>query len=450
VIYSDGSCLACAVPELLDPYAEDSWDPNVGPGFLPDGRLAVSVDGRLGAMNTDGMGFDPFSVSGSPRQTAWSPTGQLAAVQSVNGKPEVFVINPATGSARQLTRDGASSPNWSPDGRRLAVVHGGWIELIGSHGGPVLRLTRGGAPAWAPDGKQLAFVGAHDRLVVISVRGGRPRPVGHIRALRVDWQSVTGKPPRPCQAPAGSRVLAASPDATVTIDGSRQRTDRPVGAFSVVGCLTSDGHKRDLVSMPPQDGDSSSSIWYTVGVAAVAGDYAALVNKWEGPFHGAGNAVAVFDLRTGTSVSKLGGERAECPYPCYGSGIDQLVLGADGVTAAHTFVLTFTPYVPGQLYSQVEQIVANDSTGTHILDSISITPTYPYPLPDGFTPTLALSQPALSGDTLTWSHAGTPESAQLNRSTNGPAQALERGSGQTAGPVRRHGNPIRPRPLNRA
>ena len=103
----------------------------------------------------------------------------------------------------------------------MAVVHRGWIELVGSGGGRLRRLTRGRAPAWAPNGKQLAFVGAHHRLFVIAARGGTPRPVGHIRAVRVDWQPVTGKPPSPCQAPAGSSVAAASPDATITIDPAR-------------------------------------------------------------------------------------------------------------------------------------------------------------------------------------------------------------------------------------
>ena len=165
VIYPDGSCLSCPASALAYWFPVDQ---RFGLGFLPDGRLAVRVDQpfdlpprQLGAMKTDGIGFQRFKVSGDWQQPAWSPTGQLAAVRLVKGKPEVFVVDPATGSARQLTLDGASSPSWSPDGRRLAVVHRGWIELIGSDGRRLRRLTRGGAPAWAPDGKRLAFVGAH-------------------------------------------------------------------------------------------------------------------------------------------------------------------------------------------------------------------------------------------------------------------------------------------------
>ena len=409
VIYPDGSCFACAVPGPFSVGDLLSWDPNVGPGFLPDGRLVVSVvqpvDGitpapQLGAVNTDGIGFQPFKVAGSWQQPAWSPTGQLAAVRSVKRKPEVFVLNPLVGSARQLTRDGANSPSWSPDGRRLAAVHDGWIELIASHGGRPRRLTRGRAPAWAPDSTELAFVGADNRLFVIAAGGGRPRAVGHIRAVRVDWQPVTGKPPSHCQAPAGSTVLAASPDATISIDSLFG------GPFSVLGCLTSDGRERLLEAFPP-GGPSSFEV---VEDAVFAGDYAALVNHAASNHSPGERTVAVFDLRTGNTVANWGAETAGCN--CWDADVDQLVLGPDAVTAAHTWVTNINCY-PGQgaacTMTTVEQIVANDRSGTHVLDSITTTgPDDPSAVPS------TLSQLSLSGDTLTWSHAGIPQSAQLN------------------------------------
>jgi hypothetical protein len=414
VIYADGSCLACEVPGPWVGSEPAFWNRKVGPGFLPDGRLAVSVHPvhgnliglQVGAVNTDGSGFQPFEVSGSWQQQAWSATGQLAAVRLVRRRSEVFVIDPGSGSARQLTRDGASAPNWSPDGRRLAVVHDGWIELIGSGGGQVRRLTRGGAPAWAPNGKELAFVGAHDRLFVISAGGGTPRPVGHIRALSVDWQPVTTTSPPICQAPASASVLAASPDATITID----RT--PGGEFSVLGCLTSDGRERVLESPNAAAIEGEPGL----GSVVVAGDYAALVNEASNLHYGYGRSIAtlaVFDLRTGAmmdrSVIEFGGgvlassfgESAICPEGDLSCGIDQLVLGPDGVSAAHTLGT-----VPGS--SCGEQIVANDDTGKHILDSITTSGSCSIP------PAPELSQLTLSGDTLTWSHAGTAESAQLN------------------------------------
>jgi hypothetical protein len=204
-------------------------------------------------------------------------------------------------------------------------------------------------------------------------------------------------------------VVAASPDTTVTIDPA------PVGqflnpgapAFSVLGCLRSDGRQRLLEDEPASNEDGA----FGVGAVAVAGDYAALVNaSIDDHYGGSSNTVGVFDLRTATAVTDRGGESAGCPdYAGYGcqSGVDQLVLGTDAATAAHTFVISSC--FPLSPCTTVEQIVANDSTGTHILDTI--TSTGPY-LPN-FTPSL-LSQLALSGHTLTWSHAGSPRSAQLN------------------------------------
>ena len=299
------------------------------------------------------------------------------------------MVNPRTGSARRLTRGGASSPSWSPDGRRLAVVRRGWIELVGSSGGRLRRLTRGGAPAWSPNGEQLAFVGAHDRLFVIAARGGKPRPVGQIRAggltgsrSRASLRARAKLPPtQGCGRVAGRH------------DQHRSRAG-PRSPFSVLGCLTSDGRERLL--------ESGHQIYYTgfwVGAVALAGDYAALVNETsDGHYGGTDDTVAVFDLRTGTRVA--GGESVGCAEwssgstgPC-DSGIDQLVLGTDGDTAAHTFVFN-NPLGPS--CQSVEQIVANDSTGTHVLDSITTTTPYSYTDPRGCdSPAAIAAKPAVA------------------------------------------------------
>ena len=55
-------------------------------------------------------------------QPAWSPDGrQLAFVRTVDEKPQVFVMAAAGGEGRQLTRykHGATAPKWSPDGRQI-------------------------------------------------------------------------------------------------------------------------------------------------------------------------------------------------------------------------------------------------------------------------------------------------------------------------------------------
>ena len=55
-------------------------------------------------------------------QPAWSPDGrQLAFVRPIDDKPQVFVMPADGGEARQLTRykHGATAPQWSPDGRQV-------------------------------------------------------------------------------------------------------------------------------------------------------------------------------------------------------------------------------------------------------------------------------------------------------------------------------------------
>ena len=183
----------------------------------------VALRGLSGRSVSTGLAFNrsPYRTPGNRRP------GQLTVSWrrcEWSGGAEVFLIDPATGSARQLTHGGAKSPDWSPNGRRLAVVHAGWIEIMGLRRGQPRRLVRGSAPAWSPDGRELAFIGAHGRVLVISARAGRPRLVGKIRGVDVDWQPLTGGRSIPCQTAPGSMVLADSPDAVVT---TRPRQSQP-------------------------------------------------------------------------------------------------------------------------------------------------------------------------------------------------------------------------------
>ena len=111
-----------------------------------------------------------------------------------------------------------------------------------------------------------------------------------------------------------------------------------------------------------------------IGSVAVAGDYVALVNERRFLHYGGSlHALAAFDLRTGTSIPS-GVTRADCDLgggPCP-SGIDQVVvIDTDGANAAHTFVLDWPYSAIWPNCTFTEQIVTTDSTGTHILDSIT-------------------------------------------------------------------------------
>jgi dipeptidyl aminopeptidase/acylaminoacyl peptidase len=65
-----------------------------------------------------------FSKEGAS-QPAWSPDGkQLAFVRVVDGRPQIFVLSFAGGEPMQLTKFkyGASAPRWSPDGKKVAFA----------------------------------------------------------------------------------------------------------------------------------------------------------------------------------------------------------------------------------------------------------------------------------------------------------------------------------------
>src|SRR4026209_2383709 len=65
-----------------------------------------------------------FSKDGAS-QPAWSPDGkQLAFVRAVDGRPQIFILSFAGGEPMQLTKFkyGASAPRWSPDGKKIAFA----------------------------------------------------------------------------------------------------------------------------------------------------------------------------------------------------------------------------------------------------------------------------------------------------------------------------------------
>lgn len=74
-----------------------------------------------------------FSKEGAS-QPAWSPDGkQLAFVRTVDSKPQVFILSLAGGEPVQLTKSkyGASSPRWSPGGNQIAFSASvKWKELL--------------------------------------------------------------------------------------------------------------------------------------------------------------------------------------------------------------------------------------------------------------------------------------------------------------------------------
>lgn len=135
---------------------------------------------RYGLNVADSDGFDARPVLQSPEpimSPEWSPDGRkLAYVSFESGRSRVYVQDLFSGARDEIAGFPGinSAPAWSPDGRHIALVlsKDGNAELylyeVGSR--RLIRLTSNSAidtePSWSPDGTTLAFT---------SDRGGRPQ-----------------------------------------------------------------------------------------------------------------------------------------------------------------------------------------------------------------------------------------------------------------------------------
>jgi hypothetical protein len=386
VIYPDGSCLACEIPQYGSPgEVAFTSDPTImtavepfPQGESPEALVEFGVDGLPRKVLLSGALSDPV----------WSSHGELAVVKG----GWIWLGHP--GKLRRLTP--GSAPSWSPDGTQIVFDRRGWLLIVRVHGRSLRRLVRGTAPAWSPEGRRIAFFGKGHRLSVVRANGGRVRHVGKMTGRTVDWQPLPAKPPASCLTPPEYTVAASSNTAILSVAKLAEPSSPQisgVGSLEAMGCLRADGRERMLASL---EGG--------VEEAEVAGTYAALaIHFTYGGYNQPevhASEVKLFDLQTAQSA--LGGETVDC-LSTGTCGIDHLVLGSDAVSAVHTIVEGFD--ANGAVCScTVEKIQASDSTGrNNMLDSVTE--------PEG-SPT-ALTNLTLTRDTLTWEHDGSPRSAQL-------------------------------------
>ena len=323
LIATDGSCMSC------------QFGVSANPAFRPGGTLVTFVSGgRVLEDSIDGLrqarpGVRVRGVS----DAVWSASGKLAVV----ARGRVWIGKP--GRLRSIGRGAA--PSWSPTGSRLVIVRGGWITIVRASNGSAWRRVRGTAPAFSPDGRWIAFIDRQHRVRVIRLVGGRARWVGRVRGLAVDWQPLPAHPAA-CVAPAGSKVIASSAQAVVT-------TNHSIGGWldefpdtAALGCLFADGRERLLERSTENNEDDTTDY----PLAGLGGTYAAVLSQTIDDHYGGGSeSVDVFDLRTGER-SGFGGEYGGCGDfnvdPTCG-GVDQIVVGADGVSAVHVNAGDYNP-----------------------------------------------------------------------------------------------------------
>jgi len=181
------------------------------PAFSPDGEMLAYEDGPDELFVARADGSRPRMVLDDASSPTWSPDGRRLAfrrdVFPNRRKPsdlELHVVGLDGKRPRRLTYGGGGSPDWSSRGEiafiRLDRRYRADVYIMDGDGSDVRRLTRGRRsdnPSWSPDGRRLAIetrVHGRTNIVVIDRRGRRIRTVtrrgGHSPAWSPDGSRI--------------------------------------------------------------------------------------------------------------------------------------------------------------------------------------------------------------------------------------------------------------------
>jgi Tol biopolymer transport system component len=177
-------------------FARPTHSPEIGAQRLVGKFAYATHKGDIWIVNADGSDNRQVTRSGAgfDFKPSWSADGKQIAFQSTRGvrppsvETNILVINVDGSGERQLTtpsrfRYGGSSPDWSPDGKRIAFGSALGLALIRPSGGPVRLVgVPGDAPSWSPDSSKIAYVAPtgsgqppNQDVYIVSPSGSRPR-----------------------------------------------------------------------------------------------------------------------------------------------------------------------------------------------------------------------------------------------------------------------------------